>query len=54
MEYKVLAEETVTGLELEVNAAIQEGWKPRGGITVKDEGSGHYLYLQAMISNRNS
>lgn len=51
MKYKIIKERNIIDLEREVNAAIERGWKPIGGIcaVVSPYGGGTYLY-QAMVS----
>ena len=53
MEYKVvqgdISEVSEYRLEAQVNRLMQEGWKPKGGVSYMSEG--HDNYLQAMIRN---
>lgn len=53
MEYKVIQENSILGLENELNKLLKEGWKPQGGICVVRNitgfGTNEYLYLQAII-----
>ena len=54
MEYKVVEEPAYNGtegIEDSVNSSMQEGWKPKGGVSVADDGDGHPTYHQAMIRN---
>jgi len=50
MEYKVvqgdISEVSEYRLEAQVNRLMQEGWKPKGGVSYMSEG--HDNYLQAM------
>jgi hypothetical protein len=52
MEYKVV--EGVydpEAFEDSVNSLMHEGWKPKGGVSVADDGNGHPTFHQAMIRN---
>jgi len=53
MEYKVVEE--IYGypeaFEDSVNSLMHEGWKPKGGVSVADDGNGHPTFHQAMIRN---
>lgn len=44
MEYKILSNYSMGGLSAEVNKLIIEGWKPQGGVCVKDN-----QYIQALV-----
>ena len=52
-EYKILVELKIKTLQAEVNKAINDGWKPIGGVdsNVLD---GQVEYLQAMIYEREN
>lgn len=49
MEYRVVSGDTVETLSFEVNAAIQKGWEPNGGVAVVPTGEGFCTFYQAMI-----
>ena len=53
MEYKVVVEPAynIEAIEDSVNSSMHEGWKPKGGVSVADDGDGHPTYHQAMIRN---
>lgn len=53
MEYKVVVEPAynIEAIEDSVNSSMHEGWKPKGGVSVADDGNGHPTYHQAMIRN---
>ena len=49
MKYKIIEESYPVDLEREVNQAIEQGWKPIGGVcSDTSDGSGRSIY-QAMI-----
>lgn len=49
MKYKLIEESYPIDLEREVNAAIEQGWKPIGGVCSDTSyGSGRTMY-QAML-----
>lgn len=52
MEYKILNEDSPTELEAVVNAHIQQGYEPWGGVTVVDYISMN-SYMQVMIKREN-
>jgi hypothetical protein len=50
MEYSVVAEDKLGELIQKVNQAIQNGWRPLGGVTVEVlEVSRKAVYLQAIV-----
>ncbi len=53
MEYKVIQENSILGLENELNKLLKEGWQPQGGIfrcrNKTGYGTNEYFYLQAII-----
>ncbi len=59
LEYTILQDDFISGLQAQVTEAVAQGWRPQGGVAVVhiDVGStqfpNHYafrvLYLQAMV-----
>lgn len=49
MEYRVIEEPYCVDLEKAVNFAIEQGWKPIGGICVNTRRSSITTFYQAMI-----
>lgn len=49
MEYRVVSGGTAETLSFEVNAAIQKGWEPSGGLVVVPTGEGFCAFYQAMV-----
>lgn len=52
MEYKIVSEEYRSDLTEIVEANISRGWKPQGGVSVKNDGFGE-TYVQAMIKEED-
>ena len=58
MEYKIVSENLAEHLVREVQAWIDKGWQPIGGVAVCVTGDGrggdYWLHQQAMTSTRES
>jgi len=52
-EYKIIHGKTPEDLEKKVNALIQQGWKPLGGVSItmrtQPDGAGNWWVAQAMV-----
>ena len=48
MKYEIVANSKPLALEKEVNARINDGWLPQGGLSISD-GDKVTIYCQAMI-----
>jgi hypothetical protein len=54
MEYIVLRDAEIEGLESDVNRYIKEGWLPQGGVSVSMAACDddiYYVAVQAMVKN---
>lgn len=49
MKYKLIEELYPVDLEREVNAAIERGWEPIGGVSVVHYSGGGDFYYQAVV-----
>jgi len=50
MEYKVVkVQSSIKEFTDKVNALIQEGWKPQGGVSITTSQGNYETYIQAMI-----
>ena len=49
MMYELLQSEKPELLMKYVNKAIQQGYKPQGGVCMISRGWGNFLYLQAVV-----
>lgn len=49
MEYKLIRAKSEESLEKMVNQAMQEGWKPQGGVAGVWNGFLHAILWQAMV-----
>lgn len=51
MDYKIIENESSSGLEKEVKALIVDGWRPTGGVTLTapPDFTSQWTYIQAMI-----
>lgn len=58
MDYKIVSEHQAEALQREVQAWIDKGWQPIGGVAVCVTGDGrggdYWLHQQAMTSTRES
>lgn len=50
MKYEIVANSKPLALEKEVNARINDGWLPQGGLSISD-GDRVTIYCQAMIKH---
>lgn len=50
MKYEIVANSKPLALEKEVNARINDGWLPQGGLSISD-GDKVTIYCQAMIKH---
>lgn len=50
MEYEIVANSKPLALEKEVNARMNDGWLPQGGLSISD-GDKVTIYCQAMIKH---
>jgi hypothetical protein len=48
-QYRIVEDSNVSGLTLEVDAALKAGWKLQGGVSVAYCGNGHTWYAQALV-----
>jgi len=54
VEYTVIFDTKLERLIDQVNQAIQEGWRPLGGIAVTNEGLIFFYYYQAMARGQET
>lgn len=49
MEYVVIEAQSADELQQKVQAQIEQGWEPLGGLAVATYGAGAWWYYQSMI-----
>lgn len=45
----IIAAETATDLETQVNGKLEYGWRPQGGVQVLYSGGEMFLFFQALV-----
>lgn len=53
MKYQIVEAQSPEQLQMLVGVEMLSDWEPHGGVTVVALGDDSYLYVQAMIKQRN-
>jgi hypothetical protein len=52
MKYVVVEAQSADELQHKVQALIDQGWEPQGGVSVATHSAGVWWYFQAMVQRR--